>query len=102
MPEQPSAAVPLDRQMTPEERGAQLEAFSREVEREIRWDRVRTIGACFGWCAAGVAGMSISVASTSARYAPVIFWGSLALSFSGIIVALHGAMRRDEKRNGGW
>jgi fatty acid desaturase len=102
MPEHPAAEVPLSRQLTPEERGAQLEAFSREVEREILWDRIRTIAACFAWCAAGVAGMSVSVASTDGRSAPIIFWGSLAISFSGIMVALHGAMRREERRNGGW
>lgn len=102
MPEHPTAAVPLDRQMTPEERGALLGAFSREVQREILWDRAWTIGTCFLCSAAGVAGMSIAVATTNGRLAPIVFWGSLAGSILGILVALHAAMRRDERRNGGW
>lgn len=102
MPEHPSSALPQSLRLSPEERAAQLEAFSREVEREILWDRVRTIAWCFFWCAMGVAGMSLSVASTNPRTAPIMFWGSLAASASGILLALHAAMRRDERRNGGW
>ncbi|HVH38600.1 MAG TPA: hypothetical protein VM764_01120 [Gemmatimonadaceae bacterium] len=102
MPEQPASSLSLSRQVTPEARGAELEAFSRAVEREAFWDAVRTISACFSWCIIGVAGMSWSVASTDGRWAPVVFWGALAVCNTGILFALHGAMRRSVRRNGEW
>jgi hypothetical protein len=102
MPERPSSQLPLRPEKTPAERGAELEAFSREVEREILWDRVRTICSCILSSAIGSVGMGAAVASTDLRVAPVIFWGSFAVGMGGVMFSLIGAMWREERRNGGW
>ena len=93
-------AAPQVRLLTPEERGAQAEAFSREADREQFWDTVRTLGECLMWCVVGLALMSWSVATTNAVWAPVLFWGGLALGNGGVLIALVGAYARLGERNG--
>lgn len=99
-PERPPRATPKVRLLTPEERGAQAEAFSREADREDFWDTVRTLGECFLWCVVGLALMSWSVATTNEVWAPVLFWGGLATGNGGVLIALVGAYARTGERNG--
>jgi hypothetical protein len=99
-PEGRPGEVIVERRLTPEERGAQLEAFCREIEREARWDAARTILTCFAWSAIGVLGMALSVRSSDARLAPIVFWGALAVCNGGILLALHGFYVRGGQREG--
>jgi hypothetical protein len=100
VPESPQGPLPPDYRLSPEERGAQLERFSREIEREQFWDTCRTLLTCAAWSVAGAVAMGFSVASTDERLAPVVFWGSLATSYAGIAVALLSAYRRSLDRTG--
>lgn len=86
--------------LTPEERGAQAEAFSREADREDFWDTVRTLGECLMWCVVGLALMSWAVATTNEVWAPVLFWGGLAVGNGGVLISLVGAYARSGERNG--
>lgn len=87
---------------TPEERGAQLERFCREIERESRRDTWRTLGLCFLWSVGGVLAMGWSFSSSDSRIAPVVFWGALTLAYAGIAHALLSAFRRELERTGEW
>jgi hypothetical protein len=100
VPEQAHGPPPLNRDLTPEERGAQLAQFAREIEHEQFWDTARTLIACVGWSAAGAVGMGCSFASSDARWAPVLFWAALTASYTGISVSLLGAYRRYLERTG--
>lgn len=100
MPEHVHGPPPLDRDLSPEERGAQLARFAREIEQEQFRDTARTLIACIGWSAAGALGMGWSFASSDADWAPVVFWGALTASYTGLSVALLGAYKRYLDRTG--
>jgi len=100
VPDLPLAPPPPDYRLCLEERGKQLARFSREIEREMFWDTVRTLGACLAWSAAGAIAMGFSFASSDERWAPVIFWGALSVSYSGIAYALLSAYQRQLQRTG--
>jgi hypothetical protein len=90
------------REPTPQERGAQLAAFCRAIEREQFWDAARTLGACAVWSVSGLLAMAWSFSSTDERLAPVVFWGALVAGYTGIASALLGAWRRHLERAGEW
>jgi hypothetical protein len=98
----PTDRVFIAQEPTPQERGAQLEAFCRAIEREQFWDTARTLLACAFWSVSGVLAMAWSFSSTDERLAPVVFWGALVVSYSGIAFALIGAWRRQLERTGEW
>ncbi len=83
-------------------RGAQLEALSRQIERETRRDTLRTLLVCVLCSAIGALGMGIAVASTDAVWAPVIFSGAMLFGYGGVAVALLRAYRRHLERTGDW
>ena len=98
----PHEQIFIARELTPEERGAELKAFCRAIDREQSWDTARTIGACVLWSVSGVLGMARSFASTDQRWAPVVFWSALLMSYTGIALSLIGAWRRQLERTGEW
>jgi hypothetical protein len=85
---------------SPQERAATLLAVEREVEREIRWAFVRTIGLCFLWMAAGLSLMAWAFNTTNERYALVAFWGGILVGDVGIMATLLMAYRHAEEQ--GW
>lgn len=87
---------------TPEERGAELERFCREIERERLRDWMRTLAQCVLWSVGGALAMGWSVASTDERLAPVVFYAALTFSYAGIAHALLRAYRRHLVRTGEW
>ena len=88
------------RLLTPAERGAQLERFSRESDREQSRDTIRTLASCAVYSAAGILGLSWAVASRDEAMARVIFWMSLAVANAGILITLIAAYARSVERTG--
>jgi hypothetical protein len=102
VPESPQGPPPPDYELSLEERGAQLERYSLDVDREQFWDTCRTLLTCVGWSVAGAVGMGFSVASTDERWAPVLFWLGLAAGYAGVSITLLSAYRRSLERTGDW
>lgn len=102
MPESPGGPPPQNYELSLEERGAQLERFSRQVERDQFWDTCRTLLTCGAWSVAGALGMGFSFASTDERWAPVLFWLSLGGGYAGVAISLLSAYRRSLERTGEW
>ena len=96
----PLEQIFIAREPTPEERGAELKAFCRAIDREQFWDTARTLGACVLWSVGGVGGMAWSFSSTDSRWAPVVFWSALLAGYSAIAFSLIGAWRRQLERTG--
>ncbi len=100
MSESSQSPPPINYDLSLQERGRQLAAYSREVDRETMRDTCWTLGACIAWSTGGALAMGWSFASTDERWAPVVFWGALTASYTGISYALISAFRRHLERTG--